>query len=277
MPSKTVKSKSAATVRSRTGCQTCRQRKLKCDEVSERGLDIVDEELTCDTATTNLWTMPEIPPRLSITFRHHQNSSFGKSGQDHNLDSFFKYSQTYSEEDKKGFLPVPSELTWVAVDPTLEDVNAISSPSHGPASDTYQQVAAHTLEALSTAAADQTTSYPPQGTAYYTAANPQSESHPEYGFVQTEPAVPANGEAPANISYFLSNSTAQNQTDTSLIDPNLESTVDDAAEQTASTGDQHEIKPRADDIAGQKEQEDSVAESESRLAITLRTFNELQA
>ncbi len=176
-------------------------------------------------------------------------------------------------DNTNGFL-----VTWVAVDPTLEDVNAISSPSHGPgSSDTYQQVAAHTLEALSTAAADQPTSYPPQGTAYYTAANPQSESHPEYGFVQAEPGGTANGGTPANINYFLSNSTSHNQTDTSLIDPNLESTVSNTVEQAGETGDQQDIKPPVGILEGQKDQEDSMAESESRLAMTLRNFNELQA
>ncbi len=169
-------------------------------------------------------------------------------------------------------------VTWVAVDPTQEDVNAISSPSHGPgSSDTYQQVAAHSLEALSTAAADHTTSYPPQGTAYYTAANSQGESHPEYGFVQAEPAGAANGGAPSNINYFLSNPPTQNQTDTSLIDPNLESTLSNSTAQAIQIEGQQDVKPHVDADEEQKEPEDSIAETESRLAITLRNFNELEA
>ena len=173
---------------------------------------------------------------------------------------------------------MPSELTWVAVDPTQEDVNAISSPSHGPGtSDTYQQVAAHTLEALSTAAVDHTTSYPPQGTAYYTAANPQTESQPEYGFVQAESAGTATGGAPSNINYFLNTSTTQNQTDTSLIDPNLEATIRNGTEQAGELDDQQDAKAHNGGEEGQKEPEDSIAETESRLAITLRNYNQLQA
>jgi hypothetical protein len=170
-------------------------------------------------------------------------------------------------------------VTWIYVsDPNAEEANDASSPSHpGTTSETYQQVAAHTLEALSTAAADQTTSYPPQGTAYYTAAGPQSESHPEYGFVQAEPTGSANGGPSGNINYFLANSNTQNQTDTSLIDPNLESTVGNATEQADGMGGQQGVKAHAEDGEGHKEQEDSMAESESRLAITLRNFNELEA
>jgi hypothetical protein len=56
----------------------------------------------------------------AITFRHHQNSSFGKEGQDSNLDSFFKYSQTYSAEDKKGFLPVPKDRQYSAHTPACD-------------------------------------------------------------------------------------------------------------------------------------------------------------
>ncbi|ETI19566.1 hypothetical protein G647_09400 [Cladophialophora carrionii CBS 160.54] len=262
--SKTVKPKSAATVRSRTGCQTCRQRKLKCDE----------QRPICGQCQKSHRECVRSEP---ITFRHHQNSSFGKDGQDHNLDSFFKYSQTYSEEDKKAFLPVPEDLTWVYVsDPNAEDPNAASPPTHAQTtSDTYQQVAAHTLEALSTAAADHTTSYPPQGTAYYTAANPQSESHPEYGFMQGGPPGAANGDTPGNIGYFLGNSASRNQTDTSLIDPNLESTVNSAAERTDEEPDRRDGKSH---VAGeaQKDHEENLAE-ESRLAITLKNFNELLA
>jgi hypothetical protein len=169
-------------------------------------------------------------------------------------------------------------VTWVYVsDPTAEETHDASSPSHPTAiSDTYQQVAAHTLEALSTAAADQTTSYPPQGTAYYTAANPQTDSHPEYGFVQPEAVGTTNG-GPGSINYFLSNSTAPDHTDTSLIDPNLESTMGDATERAEGLGGQQDDTAHDGSGEADKEQEEDIAISESRLAITLRNFNELQA
>ncbi|EXJ70968.1 uncharacterized protein A1O5_05961 [Cladophialophora psammophila CBS 110553] len=216
---------------------------------------------------------------IAITFRHHQNSSFGKDGQEHSLDSFFKYSQTYSEEDLKSFLPVPQQLTWIHVsDPTADDASVATPPppSHTPTtSDTVQQVAAHTLEALSTAAADQTT-HPPQGTAYYTTANPATEYHPEYGFVQTEPGGPTSGGLSRNIHYYLSSSSPQNQTDTSLIDPNLESTVTTTAPEGEQLDMARDEKPQGAD-KDQKEQEDSLTDSDTRVAMALRTFNELQA
>ncbi|KIX97620.1 uncharacterized protein Z520_06398 [Fonsecaea multimorphosa CBS 102226] len=261
---KPTKSKSSGTVRSRTGCQTCRTRKLKCDEAKPICGQCLKSHRECVRSEP-------------ITFRHHQNSSFGKDGQEHSLDSFFKYSQTYSEDDLKAFLPVPKQLTWIHVtDPTAEDANAITPPpSRTPtASDTVQQVAAHTLEALSTAAADQT-SYPPQGTAYYTTANPATDSHPEYGFVQTEPSGSTSGGLSRNIHYYLSNSSPQNHTDASLIDPNLESTATANSQEGEQTDMARDGKAKSED-KDQKDQEE-MTEADTRVAMALRTFNELQA
>ncbi|OAP55997.1 hypothetical protein AYL99_10149 [Fonsecaea erecta] len=266
---KAAKSKSSGTVRSRTGCQTCRARKLKCDEARPICGHCLKSHRECVRSEP-------------VTFRHHQNSSFGKNGQEHSLDSFFKYSQTYSEEDLKAFLPVPQQLTWIHVtDPTAEDANAITPPpSRTPTtSDMVQQVAAHTLEALSTAAADQT-SYPPQGTAYYTTANPATDSHPEYGFVQAEPAGATSGNnLSRSIHYYLSSSSPQNQTDASLIDPNLETTVN-----ANSHGEQRDLAQNVklksedkDEDKDEKEKDEIFTDADTRVAMALRTFNELQA
>ena len=170
-------------------------------------------------------------------------------------------------------------MIWVTVsDPTAEDASDASPPAEPAAtSDDYQQVAAHSLEALSTAAADQTTSYPPQGTAYYTAANAQSEAHPEYGFVQAEPIGTTNGGPTGSINYFLANSGTQNQTDTSLIDPNLESTLGESAAHANAMGIQPDVKAHVGDGNHQNNHDESMADSESRLAITLRNFNQLGA
>jgi hypothetical protein len=165
-------------------------------------------------------------------------------------------------------------VTWIHVtDPTAEDTNAGSPPDQtATTSHTYQEVASNTLEALSTAAADQTTSYPPQGTAYYTAANSQSDAHPEYGFVQADASSTAAG---GTANYFLGNATTQNETEPSLIDPNLEATANtnnhnNNAEQDGETG-----GPQA----GRKPQGtgEGAALSDSRVAIALRNFNELQS
>lgn len=163
-------------------------------------------------------------------------------------------------------------MTWIHVsDPNAEDVTATSPPPQTSTAETYQQVAAHTLEALSTAAADHT-SYPPQGTAYYTAANAQNEAHPEYGFVQAESAGSSTGGPSSNVNYYLSDSNAQNQTDTSLIDPNLETSAANGTEHGGDGEAEQAGKPSAETGDEEKEQD-----AESRLAITLREFNELEA
>ncbi|KIW26099.1 uncharacterized protein PV07_09226 [Cladophialophora immunda] len=258
---KAAKSKSSGTVRSRTGCQTCRARKLKCDEAKPICGQCLKSHRDCVRSEP-------------ITFRHHQNSSFGKDGQEHSLDSFFKYSQTYSEDDLKSFLPVPQQLTWIHVaDPNADDANAVTPPRTPTTSDMVQQVAAHTLEALSTAAADQT-SYPPQGTAYYTTANPATESHPEYGFVQAEPSSSTSGGLSRNIHYYLSNSSPQNQTDASLIDPNLESTVTANSQEGGQQDAPRDTKEQSEDNAPKVE--DPLTDADTRVAMALRTFNELQ-
>ena len=168
-------------------------------------------------------------------------------------------------------------MTWIHVsDPTADDPNAASPPENSAGSESYQQVAAHTLEALSTAAADQT-SYPPQGTAYYTTVNPQTESHPEYGFVQAEPAGATNGGPPGNNNYFLGNASSHTQTDTSLIDPNLEATVNNAVDQADEMDATSEAEAQVEDNDDLKEQEDALVDTDSRVAMALRNFNELQA
>ncbi|KAK5267462.1 hypothetical protein LTR99_006653 [Exophiala xenobiotica] len=166
-------------------------------------------------------------------------------------------------------------LTWIQVsDPNADDSNAVTPPPQEPAtSDPYQQVAAHTLEALSTAAADHV-SYPPQATAYYTAMGSQSTPHPEYGFVRLENDDGTREGSSNNANYM----NAQGQNTSLMIDPNLESTVADPAEQTVSmeesadhsgAQDGHENDGHDSHIEG-----DGMGDSESRVAMALRTFNE---
>ncbi|KAK5451679.1 hypothetical protein LTS15_007939 [Exophiala xenobiotica] len=263
MPSKTVKAASSAPVRrSRTGCLTCRRRKLKCDEATPICGQCQKSRRQCDRSE-------------GVTFRHHQNAAIDRDEQDHSLGSFFKYSQSYSAENIRSFLPVPQTLTWIQVsDPNSEDSNAVTPPPQEPAtSDPYQQVAAHTLEALSTAAADHV-SYPPQATAYYTAMGSQSAPHPEYGFVRLENDDGTREGSSNNANYM----NAQGQNTSLMIDPNLETTVADPAEQAVSmeesadhTGaqDGHENDGHDSHIEG-----DGMGDSESRVAMALRTFNE---
>ncbi|EHY59969.1 hypothetical protein HRR83_006333 [Exophiala dermatitidis] len=212
MPPKAVKPKGAGPAqRSRTGCQTCRNRKLKCDEAKPICGQCLKSHRECVRSE-------------AITFRHHQNAAFDPDEQDHALDSFFKYAQHY--DSTIYFLPVPENLTWIYVtDPDAEDSRTPPPQTETP-SESYQQVAAHTLEALSTAAADHI-SYPPQATAYYTSMPPQ-DAHPDYAFVRGEAGNGMHGGQGNNINFLLN---PPGQTPASLIDPNLEATVAQAAEQ----------------------------------------------
>ncbi|KIX03983.1 uncharacterized protein Z518_07536 [Rhinocladiella mackenziei CBS 650.93] len=260
MPAKVVKPKASSAVRrSRTGCQTCRSRKLKCDEARPVCGQCQKSRRQCVRSE-------------GITFRHHQNATFDRDNQDNSLDRFFKNAQSYSAEELASFLPVPQQLTWVYVsDPNAEETDTTPPPQTPNTSDTFRQVAAHTLEALSTAAADHV-SYPPQGTAYYTAATPPNESNPEYGFVRVEAGTGIGGQTNNNINFLLN---PQGQTHSSLIDPNLEATVAHAAEQADmkaaenKTSDQHNQEQVVED--------DGLVDSDSRVAMALRSFNETPA
>lgn len=161
-------------------------------------------------------------------------------------------------------------------DPTAEDLSAPTTPQP-PSSTTpsYQQVAAHTLEALSTAAADHV-SYPPQNTAYYTAPGPHTSSQPEYSFVRSDSTAGAAGGPGTHINFLLN--PAQGQTSSLLIDPNLEATVAQAAEQAVDmkspVNNDDEQTAESKENHKSQEQEESMGDSDSRVAMALRTFNE---
>ncbi|EXJ92966.1 hypothetical protein A1O3_01522 [Capronia epimyces CBS 606.96] len=265
MATKAVKPKTATGVaahRSRTGCQTCRSRKLKCDEVRPICGQCLKSHRECVRSE-------------GITFRHHQNAAFAREGQDHSLDSFYKYAQSYTEEEVRTFLPVPQQLTWIYVtDPTAEDSTTPPPPQTQTPSDSYQQVAAHTLEALSTAAADHV-SYPPQATAYYTTVASQ-DAHPDYAFVRGEPGSGIGGQN-NNINFLLN---PQGQTPSSLIDPNLEATVAQAAEQAVDmkheirVGDHFEAEHSHDMHEPLEGQDEAMGDSDVAM---LRKYNEASA
>ncbi len=159
-------------------------------------------------------------------------------------------------------------MTFVYVaDPNAEELT--TPPPHTPAtSDKYQQVAAHTLEALSTAATDHI-SYPPQATAYYTAT--PANAHVDYGFVRGEPGAGVGG--PANNIDFLLN--PQGQTPASMIDPTLESSVAQALEQVGeSKPTVNDDKTPHQDGKNAKEPDEGMGDSDSRVALALKSFNE---
>lgn len=158
-------------------------------------------------------------------------------------------------------------------DPNAEDSSAATPPPQDPAtSDPYQQVAAHTLEALSTAAADHV-SYPPQATAYYTAVGTQAVPHPEYGFVGLEQHHGTEGQHLNNLEFLES----QANNASMMIDPNLEATVAHAAAQAVNMDEQENSQEQSeghDVLHGNQGQAGGIGDSESRVAMALRNFNE---
>lgn len=73
-------------MRSRTGCLTCRQRKLKCDE----------KKPLCGQCTK---ASRECIPSVGIVFRHQHNASMNgdESGDENSLKGFYAYKNTFNE------------------------------------------------------------------------------------------------------------------------------------------------------------------------------------
>ncbi|KEF63859.1 uncharacterized protein A1O9_01837, partial [Exophiala aquamarina CBS 119918] len=209
MPPRSARSTASAAparqqTRSRTGCLTCRQRKLKCDEV---------RPMCGQCRKSNR----ECVPSEGITFRHQQNASLNADSKE--LEKFYERNTFTAGEY---FLPVSNTLTWALANTGTED-SASPPPESSPSgTNAAQQVAAHSLEALSTAADISYTPQQPQHAAYYT-TNAPSASHPEYGFVQPENVGNGMGQPGNNIPFILNPSSGQ--THSSVIDPSLETAI----------------------------------------------------
>lgn len=159
-------------------------------------------------------------------------------------------------------------MTWAPANTGAED-SASPPPQSSPSSaNAVQQVAAHSLEALSTAADISYTPQQPQHAAYYT-TNAPSASHPEYGFVQPENVGNGMGQPGNNIHFILNPSSGQ--THSSVIDPSLETAIARAID---NPGELSAIQESKDDAA---ENEMTDADAESQVAMALRNFNEAPA
>lgn len=151
------------------------------------------------------------------------------------------------------------------VNPAAEGSATPPQQSSPGGANAVQQVAAHSLEALSTAADISYTPQQPQHAAYYT-TNAPSVSHPEYGFVRAENVGNGMGQPGNNIHFILNPS--QGQPHSSLIDPTLEASVAQAAESAEEVGVMEDMKTEAPG------NEMTDAEAESQVAMALRNFNE---
>ncbi|KAF1951690.1 hypothetical protein CC80DRAFT_553061 [Byssothecium circinans] len=87
-------------VRSRTGCLTCRQRKLKCDEKKP----ICGQ---CSKASR------ECVPSSGIVFRHQHNASMNgdDSGDENTLKGFYAYKNTF--DDDTIWAEIPKQVTFI--------------------------------------------------------------------------------------------------------------------------------------------------------------------
>ncbi|KAE8356179.1 hypothetical protein BDV28DRAFT_127532 [Aspergillus coremiiformis] len=102
-------------MRSRTGCLTCRTRKLKCDE----------QKPECSQCRKG---GRECRPSEGIVFRHQQNASMNKDPEDSTsgrgtLKGFYSYKNTFDEHSV--WLDIPKHVIFVDnSDPYAEDLEA---------------------------------------------------------------------------------------------------------------------------------------------------------
>ncbi|KAF9735204.1 zn 2cys6 transcription factor [Paraphaeosphaeria minitans] len=108
-------------MRSRTGCLTCRQRKLKCDE----------KKPVCSQCCK---ASRECIPSSGIVFRHQHNASMNgeDSGDDNSLKGFYAYRNTFDEETI--WLDIPRNVTFINttnpyLDPDFDNMSIGSADS----------------------------------------------------------------------------------------------------------------------------------------------------
>ncbi|KAF7672307.1 c6 zinc finger domain-containing protein [Alternaria burnsii] len=108
-------------MRSRTGCLTCRQRKLKCDE----------KKPVCGQCTK---ASRECIPSSGIVFRHQHNASMNgeDSGDENSLKGFYAYKNTFDEDAI--WMDIPKHVTFINttnpyLDPGTPDFDNMSTAS----------------------------------------------------------------------------------------------------------------------------------------------------
>jgi hypothetical protein len=136
----------------------------------------------------------ECLPADTLIFRNHHNPSINQDTEDDvpGLDKYYAYKESFAPD--AFWVPIPSQLTFVNVaDPFEYEEEAESRNDAVPG---YQQMATHTLEALSTAA---------------TRESPQFAA-----------AYPATTYADAGYSYSAAPYLTNQSPYAANIDPNLE-------------------------------------------------------
>jgi hypothetical protein len=233
--------------RSRTGCLTCRHRKVHIDRSPTHfKADACIVQLKCSeerpVCAQCVKANRECIPSTGITFRHQQNPSMNHA--DHgegSLKSFYGYKETFAKETT--WVPLPSQLTFVHTNNPYDDeeddsgyvdhdgslmpgTNDIyTSEGHGKidyefarelAQAAYPQM--HGLEALSAVATQDQYSYAPPP-----APMTQSE-HSSHQHFSTAGHQEAHSNTSQNLEFIL-NPTSAGAANNSNIDPRLHSDV----------------------------------------------------
>jgi hypothetical protein len=130
----------------------------------------------------------------TLTFRNHHNPSLNQGTEESaaGLENYFSYKESFAPDAV--WVPVPTNLTFVnIVHPFEQDEEA---ESHNDAAPGYQQMATHTLEALSTAATRENTQF----TASYPATTyPDSGSMYSYSGPYTSNPLPYAANIDPNL------------------------------------------------------------------------------
>ncbi|PYH88701.1 Zn(II)2Cys6 transcription factor [Aspergillus ellipticus CBS 707.79] len=185
-------------MRSRTGCLTCRTRKLKCDE----------QKPECSQCRKGA---RECRPSEGIVFRHQQNASMNKdlegaSTGRGSLKGFYSYKNTFDKDSV--WLDIPKHVIFVDnSDPYAEDLEAALGESEAAILAANSQTRAwsaqrtlstdgetHGLEALSAVAAHDRLSYP-SGSIDQQSVSPTDNSAP---FSNVPPTL-SSASSPAQV------------------------------------------------------------------------------
>ncbi|CAD6572134.1 MAG: hypothetical protein ASARMPREDX12_004960 [Alectoria sarmentosa] len=263
-------------MRSRTGCLTCRQRKLKCDE----------QKPICGQCTK---ANRQCQPSSGLTFRHQHNASMNAnedgswSERNPPLSGFYAYKNTFN--DKTIWVDIPKQLTFYNTsnpytDPGTPDLEAMISAQHQlpypqqqqdqwtidhQLQDQSAQLHSHGLEALSAAALYA----PPEANMiaqpmsinrrHFDSPFEESSPNNEHG----PPAIPSPNTVSSsnNLNFLLNPADSMD----SPIDPSLMSTPTILIPPSSSgTAMENAPKLRAE----------GEAESEHKVAYLLRHFSE---
>ncbi|RAK94923.1 uncharacterized protein BO80DRAFT_460199 [Aspergillus ibericus CBS 121593] len=274
-------------MRSRTGCLTCRTRKLKCDE----------QKPECSQCRKGA---RECRPSEGIVFRHQQNASMNKDLSDTptgrgSLKGFYSYKNTFDEDSV--WLDIPKHVIFVDnSDPYAEDLEAalgeseaalLAANSHTRAWSAQRTLSAdgetHRLETLSTVATHNRLSYPalsidqqsipptdtgtPFSNIHTTASSGPSPTHVRgvnAPLVSPPLSITSNNNNNNNINFLLNPSQSRS--------PPVDPKIQHVPERRSSSLTSRAVVPRATSTDSKPE---VPAETDYEIAYLLRHFSEV--